>query len=588
MTRDGSQEVELMKQKRGIQKLAIKLTGLFLIVVLPLTLFSALVYWGNYWSLKQKTLESIEQNSEFMTNNISQTMQNVFYAHTTLNVDEKIMYMIAMNGRVDEYQKYVNMRNVLDRLSSMMMSQSTVREICLHIPSMDKTFISNGTATQLMDEGRYYIEHMRNLFMIRAEQNMLTLACGYPWLADGKYMYYLVTEIDCQELRRSILMNSTDRYGNTYLYMDGEESAPQLITYYGDAALFEPFIELDAEPDGVSSMVIGGESYLVSLTGIDFFGLKVLSLTPEADVFGELKLQSQLMLIVMLLTVMLILFFIRMIIRMINNPLKRLSEAFGQVQNGRLDTVIEIRSRDEFEYIYHRFNDMTSQMKRLIDENYKSRLLIQETKLRQLQGQVNPHFLYNSFRNIYAMAQMQDYEGIVEITDKLAAFYRYTAQNSGDTVQLYQEDEYACAYLGIQAMLFEERLEVRLQRIPEQLRAAPALHFSIQTITENACKYALPTQPERGVIALSYESIPDGYLVAVDDNGTAMTDEKIAELNRIVISGEVASNGTGLINLQKRLKLRWGDAADLMFTRSELGGLRVEMRVLWQRTGEGA
>lgn len=576
-----------MRQKRGIQKLAIKLTGLFLIVVLPLTLFSALVYRSNYLSLKQKTLESIEQSGEFITDNISRALQNVFYAHTMLNVDEKIVYMIAMNGRADEYQQYVNMRNVLDRLSSMTLSQSAVRETRLHIPSMNRTLISNGTATQLMDECKYYIENMHNLFMIRAGRNTLALACGYPWLAGEKYMYYLVTDIDCQELKQGILMNSTDRYASTYLYMDDGLSQPQLITCYGDAALFDSFMELGAEFSGVSSIAIGGERYLASMAEVDFFGLKALSLTPEAEVFGQMRMQSRLMLIALLTTVALILFFIRMIIRTINNPLRRLAEAFGKVQSGRLDTAIGIQSRDEFEYIYQRFNDMTSQMKRLIDENYKSRLLIQETRLRQLQAQVNPHFLYNSFRNIYAMAQMRDYEGIVEITDKLAAFYRYTAQNSGDTVRLCQEDEYACAYLGIQAMRFEERLEVRLQPIPEQLRLAPALHFSIQTIAENACKYALPTQPERCIIALSYELLPDGYAVSVDDNGAAMTDEKIDELNRIVGGGEVSSNGTGLINLHERLKLRWGDAAALTFGRSALGGLRVEMRVLWQKAGKG-
>ena len=92
----------------------------------------------------------------------------------------------------------------------------------------------------------------------------------------------------------------------------------------------------------------------------------------------------------------------------------------------------------------------------------------------------------------------------------------------------------------------------------------------------------LPTRLEDGVIALSYLIHPDGYSVFVDDNGTAMTEEKIQELNQLLLSDEMPDTGTGLFNLHKRLILRWGENAGLRLSCSPLGGLRVEMFVRWK------
>ena len=281
-----------MSQKRSFNKLAFKLSALFLIVILPLTLFACMVYATSYQSLRQKTLDSIAQNGEQISMSIGQSLQNVFSAQNAMNVDDKIMYMIVMNNRASDYQRYINMLDVLDRLSTMRLSQSCISEIRLHIPAMNKTLMSNGTVTQLKDECQYYMREMEHFYMLQADWNQLILACAYPWLEQNSYAYYLITEIDCQELTRSILMYRTHEHGNTYLFMDDDQKPPQLITCYGDKALFDPFMQLNMEVNGVSQVALEGENYLVSVKDIGFFNLKVLSLTPEADVFYELRIQS--------------------------------------------------------------------------------------------------------------------------------------------------------------------------------------------------------------------------------------------------------------------------------------------------------
>lgn len=571
-----------MSNHNHLGKLTIKLMVLFLTVVFPLTTFSTFISINNYRSIQNKTIESIRQNNKLIADAIDESMRNVFLAHSAMNVDDQIMYMIGAHDLVSDYQRYQNVRTVLERLSSMKLSMPIVSEIRLHVPSLKRSFLSNSTSVPLMDESQYYMEHIDRFFAIRAEKNTLALACAYPWLASHNYHYYLVTELNCQKLKSDILMHHINEHDHVFIYRDDSLQPAQLITWYGDETLFDSFISLQPQADDIRYLRLNDNDYLFSVIDIGFFELKVLSLTPIKEVFSELHMQYKVMIISISITICLIIFFINMIVRMINNPLRKLADAFVQVQKGKLDAVIISNRHDEFDDIYQRFNNMTSQMKQLINENYNSRLLIHETKLRQLQAQVNPHFLYNSFRCIHAMAQMEDYEGIEELTQKLTAFYRYTAKNSGEIVQLYQENDYACAYLSIQGIRFEDRLELHIDPLPDELQTAPAMHFSIQTIAENACKYALPTRIEGGVIALSYQSHQDGYSAIVDDNGTAMTDEKTQELNRILQSNDMPDSGTGLSNLHKRLTMQWGENAGLRFSRSPLGGLRVEMFVYWK------
>ena len=573
-----------------VSKLAAKLMILFLAVVFPMFVLGVSSFRTNYVALKQKTLETMEQNNRMISTMVKRALQNVFLSQSAVNVDEKIALMIAQQGRVDDYQRYVGASKVLERLSLMKLSLPEVKEIRLHVPSLNRSFISNGTAVRLMYEYELCKNSDIRFVTVKAERDELEIISGYPWLAGQDYKYYFVTEIDCQKLKNDMLVPYSETYDNNYLYWVDEESVSHLITCYGEEKLFNQFTG-QTITEGMTSIQLDNVSYWVMATNIGFSGLHVLSLVSEDEVFADMHIQSNIITIAYVVTVFLILMFINAILKTINEPLKKLSEAFAQVQNGKIDTTITLDRKNEFGYIYKRFNDMTLQMKRLIEDNYRSRLLAQKTKMRQLQAQVKPHFLYNCFRNISAMAQMEDYEGIGEITDKLSVFYKYIIKSSYDIVPLYQEAEYACAYLDIQGIRFSDRLELQIDELPEELRDAPTMHFSIQTLTENACKYALPTRSDHNIIALSYEIHADGYVVIVEDNGLNITEQKIEELNKIILGAESTvsvNSGTGLINLHERLLLQWGDNAGLAFSRAALGGLRVEMYVYWRKADKTA
>jgi sensor histidine kinase YesM len=61
----------------------------------------------------------------------------------------------------------------------------------------------------------------------------------------------------------------------------------------------------------------------------------------------------------------------------------------------------------EFSYLFRQFNDMVGEVKVLIHEVYEKNFRLRLSELKQLQSQINPHFLYNSFSSVYRMAKFR-------------------------------------------------------------------------------------------------------------------------------------------------------------------------------------
>src|SRR5690606_2676605 len=77
-------------------------------------------------------------------------------------------------------------------------------------------------------------------------------------------------------------------------------------------------------------------------------------------------------------------------------PLGSLVRGMKRVREGKFDTRVEVRTRDELGFISESFNTMTTHIEKLIVEVYERKLSEQEAELKAIQAQLNPHFLYNT------------------------------------------------------------------------------------------------------------------------------------------------------------------------------------------------
>jgi two-component system sensor histidine kinase YesM len=124
--------------------------------------------------------------------------------------------------------------------------------------------------------------------------------------------------------------------------------------------------------------------------------------------------------------------------KFIHKPLLELVRAFHKVESGDLQVSINHDSDNEFGYLYKRFNDMVKNLNMLIDQVYNQKILMQRAELKQLQSQINPHFLYNSLFMINTMARIGD-DNLITFTKYLGEYFRFVTRNSSDNKPLQRK-----------------------------------------------------------------------------------------------------------------------------------------------------
>ncbi|WP_343731105.1 histidine kinase [Duganella sp.] len=182
-------------------------------------------------------------------------------------------------------------------------------------------------------------------------------------------------------------------------------------------------------------------------------------------------------------------------------------------------------------------------------ESLRLEVAAKDAELRALQAQVNPHFFFNSMNSVRALIY-EDQNAAAQMIDQLASVMRYALQSGHhDTVPLSAEIEAVQAYLAIEKIRFEERMQVSVDIGVglEQVRIPP---MSLQTLVENAVKYGVEASPAGSEIRIRAQRRDDGAVHI-----------EIANLGAIVPFAN--STRVGLVNTRKRLALALGANAQL-------------------------
>jgi len=189
-----------------------------------------------------------------------------------------------------------------------------------------------------------------------------------------------------------------------------------------------------------------------------------------------------------------------------------------------------------------------------------------EARLRLLQAQIEPHFLFNTLANLQALIPT-DAARAQLMLDHLDGFLRAAlaaARKEHSTLA----DEFALLrdYLEILAIRMGERLRYRLT-LPEPLAGAALPPMLLQPLVENAVKHGLEPKVGGGEVAVSASEKDGRLLLEVTDGGIGIG------------SARTAGAGTGIAQVRERLRARYGDGASLEIADNPGGGLKVTLRL---------
>lgn len=272
---------------------------------------------------------------------------------------------------------------------------------------------------------------------------------------------------------------------------------------------------------------------------------------------------------------------------LIRRPMRKLLHSLQRLEKGELDVRITHSLNDEYTYLYETFNSMAAALQNLIEMNYKQRLLTKEAEMKQLQAQINPHFLYNSFFILYRMTQDEDYDRLSEFLHYLSDYYRFITRNARSEVALRDELKHAENYARIQEIRFSHRLRVELGALPESVQGLRVPRLILQPVLENAFGHGLRDVTENGLLRVSFREEDDSLFIDVENNGPAVPDDTLQALRAALSSDSEQIETTALVNIHRRLRLKFGPDSGVQIEHGGDGGLRVTLVIRLKKESKG-
>lgn len=267
--------------------------------------------------------------------------------------------------------------------------------------------------------------------------------------------------------------------------------------------------------------------------------------------------------------------------RQIYMPLHRLLiDAFDRAEKSDLKYRISIQEDSPFFSVYDSYNHMMEKMEAYVENNLKQQILVSRANFKQLQSQINPHFMYNSYYVLYRLIKKGAQENAMKLAEHLGQFYHYVTRNADDEKRLGEEVEHARTYAAIQKFRFRDTLDVQIDTPDQEIARAYVPRLILQPVLENAFKYAYESGTgDKMRLCVHYRPHGQRCFDIIVENSGSVSDQTLEDIRARLQSTDSDIETTALVNIHRRLKIYFGEGSGLEVERSPLGGLLVCMHI---------
>ncbi len=243
--------------------------------------------------------------------------------------------------------------------------------------------------------------------------------------------------------------------------------------------------------------------------------------------------------------------------------IEKLSAAAIEITNKNFDSEdIEEMGYVEFEQVSSTFNHMKHTIRNMIEEIHEKHQMkerLAEAKIRELQMQMNPHFLFNSLSLVVRNIQMGEKDTSIQLVRSISRILRTSIEIKSMAIPLDDEIELLESYLYIQRLHMRGRvtfyLDVRKSFGEREFMIPP---LTIQPLVENSVQHGLKDKIRDGKVEILITEKADYMEVVVADNGVGFQKDmkKESELEKLELkNGHRSKTSIGLGNVRERLKL---------------------------------
>lgn len=569
-------------KKEWMNSIVVRYMRGFLIILLSTLAAFVFVYDQAYDMAQKITYEKLSSQAENYLHSFDNELIHVQRLQNEFFNDRKLVFIIAPNMNITEYERRDCLLSVRERIDSIVGVSRLVSEGVLYLPKSG--YRINSSSVHLMTEEN--MEQMNSYLPYANDaihfdgRRFFIVKTGAPVIQSGSIPNHVfVIELSREEILKELATVCTSQESGAFWLSEKEGVWAEASRGESVGALLAPQLRQNAqgEYESVQRLEADGKSYLVFVGGYGELGLFVQYELEAAAMQPVFRFRSLAFAVLVCLTILAIVISVRSIIAL-HRPINTLLSAFRRVQSGNWKERIEEERRDEFSLLYNGFNEMEEQIDRLINEVYIQTNLTQQAQMKQLQAQIAPHFLYNSFFVLSRRIKRKDYENAELLAKHLGNYFQYLTRNGADYMPLRMEAEHAKSYCAVQDARFSRRITVRFDDVPEAFGGIMLPRLVLQPLLENAFKYGLEDRVQDGLLTVRFLETQDEWQVWVEDNGEHIPDEKLEEISRKITEGS-AGEITALSNIHRRLQIYYHGESGVRVQRSELGGMAAVLYV---------
>ena len=555
-------------------------------------------------SMKFTNTSIFENSSEYTHTIIQQMNQNI---DSYIDYMENIAYLISSNEDVQDYLFDEQIDNegryrILNQFQTILDSRSDIRNVGI-ISKSGRMLINDGSKSVNQDLNLNTQEWYSNALKspngpILTSSHVQHIISGErPWVitlsrgirdrsGSGEKEGVFFIDLNYSAISELCDQSTVGTKGYAFI-LDAKGNIvyhPQQQQLYNELQTENIGLIMETDEDTVLTGT-GNNGKLYSISRSDKTGWTVVDCTSVRELLSKSRQAQSVYVLTAIVLVIVALLFSRFMARSITLPIQKLRDSMKKVQEGDFgvsDVVVD--SKNEIGSLTKSFDVMTHKIQELMEQNVHEQEEKRKSELKALQSQINPHFLYNTLDSIIWMAEGKKNEEVVLMTASLARLLRQSISNEDEVVPIANEVEYARGYLTIQKMRYKDKLEFQID-VDSSILYIPLIKLVLQPIIENAIYHGLKYKESKGLLVVKGFMKDGNAVLQVIDDGVGMDEETLAHIyDKHKVNYH--SNGVGVYNVQKRLKLYYGDDYGITYESEKGKGTTATITIPGRQEGQ--
>lgn len=388
-------------------------------------------------------------------------------------------------------------------------------------------------------------------------QNYSVLVRAFKDLNKFRTFGIIGVRIDNKKLRSLISKSSTSDDEKIIILNEDNEIICSVGNFYEFMKNSEIVRELEkSESEVIHRQRINGKNYYTSGIVNKEKGWKIIRYSPMIKTDGFSSVFRFNIILIMGLGFFIICISLTLA-RFLTVPVQALLEKMKSIEQGELEKIEEKAYLAEFRQLFHGYNKMTDEIKRLFQDTIEKQKRIRIVEMNEMQELMKPHFLYNTLEALEALILMDEKEKSAKLIRCLGQFYRKSVSGGREFLTVNEEIQIVKDYADILKIRFGDSFKFDV-RLDETCRNFKIPKLTIQPLVENSFQHGIRIQEKYGYIQVNVQRENDKIHISVIDNGQGIPDNIIKEMEEGKVPDEKRS--LGLRGTVQRLKVIYEDA----------------------------